>query len=122
MSSLTETFIEAVGRAGPNDRDTRMEGGRGSSPRMEQQEVGWSRVEGGSRPAPQLDGQRSSWADVANNRYYSLSNHIQVENRPPAIMYIVKNLIYLTTLKIEILTTANMNILTTLALESMTIQ
>ena len=71
---LTEIFIEAVGRAGLKDRDTRMEGRRGSSPRMEPQEVGWSRVEGGARPAPQLDGQRSSWADVASNRYYSLSN------------------------------------------------
>ena len=71
---LTETFIEAVGRAGLKDRDTRMEGRGGSALRVEQQEVGWSRVEGGARPAPQLDGQRSSWAEVANNRYYSLSN------------------------------------------------
>ena len=71
---LTETFIEAVGRAGLKDRDTRMEGRGGSALRMEQQDVGWFRLEGGARPASQLDGQRSSWAEVANNRYYSLSN------------------------------------------------
>ena len=71
---LTETLKEAVRHAGLADKDSRMEGASESSRRAEAQEPGWTRVESGARPAPRMEGQRSNWADVASNRFYSLSN------------------------------------------------
>ena len=71
---FTETLKEAVKCAGLADRDTRMGTARESARRMEQQEPGWSRVERGVRPAPRMESRMTSWADLASNRYSTLSN------------------------------------------------
>ena len=71
---LTETIKEALQYSGLADKDTRLEKERQSAPRMAGQGQGWSRVEGQARPSPQVEEQRTSWADVANNRFFPLSN------------------------------------------------
>ena len=71
---LTETFVEAVMLAGLADRDTRKGGRSKPAGGLERQNQGWTRVEGGPRPATRMEGQKTSWADVASNKFYSLSN------------------------------------------------
>ena len=71
---LTETIKEALHCSGLADKDTRGEKGRQSASRMAGQGQGWTRVEGQARPSPLLEEQRTSWADVANNRFFPLSN------------------------------------------------
>ena len=71
---LTETIKEALQCSGLADKDTRLEKESQSASRMEGHGQGWSRVEGQARTPPQLEEQRTSWAEVANNRFYPLSN------------------------------------------------
>ena len=71
---LTETLVEAVMVAGLADRDSRMGGARQPARGLESQEQGWSRVVGGPRPAARVEDQRTSWADVASNKFHTLSN------------------------------------------------
>ena len=71
---LTETIKEALQYSGLADKDTRLEKERQTAPQMAGQGQGWSRVEGQARPSPQVEEQRTSWADVANNRFFPLSN------------------------------------------------
>ena len=71
---LTETIKEALHCSGLAYKDTRLEKEMQSAARMEGQGQGWSRVEGQVRTSPQLEEQITSWAEVANNRFYPLSN------------------------------------------------
>ena len=71
---LTETIKEALHCSGLADKDTRLEKERQSASGLAGQVQGWSRVEGQARSSPQLEDQGTSWADVANNRFYPLSN------------------------------------------------
>ena len=71
---LTETIKEALHCSGLADKDTRLGRERQSASGMDGQGQGWSRVEGLAKTAPQLEEQRTSWADVANNRFFPLSN------------------------------------------------